>query len=400
MLKRLLLSTLLLPLLLLASCSRGPETPASSRTLLVYLCADGASSISSYLSKNIDDIAAHWDSSFPGRVVIYYDAHGDVPRLIDLQPLSDGTYARRVVKEYEEQNSVDVSTFLRVISDMKDLYPAESYALVWGSHADAWVPGEGFYHDIDGGRSARRLAAEGPFTGWRQSRSFGIDGTSRMNVEQIADALRRAFPDGLDYLLWDACYMSSIEVLYALRGTVRYILASCTETPIAGYPYGRMLPYLWAEGSDLPASLSRLCDLYADHFNSLARSFGSIALLDMSAIDPLFDSCRRVLAGRLSEVQALPVDAVYRYPLVDYNRAIFYDLGDYIRRLSLTPDDYAAFQSALSAFVLRKACINPFSTSGDIPADCFSGINVFVPCDEWEYGDYYDTLSWNGVYEE
>ena len=394
------------------SCVDDPEPPLKARTLMMYMFDDGGGSISSYFEKNVEDVVSHWSDDYGGNVVIYLDPSGGAPRLIDVRPDGEGGFAQRVVREYEEMNSASAETFAQVVADMKELYPAESYGLIWGAHADAWISKDGFYHDMEGGR-ALRMSLDDNLSAvrWESARSFGIDGSDHMDVADMAEALGRAFPEGLDFLLWDACFMSSAEVLYELRGMVRYVVASCTETPIAGYPYGEMLPYLWGTGTSLAGGLSRLCDIYKAYYEGKDGSFGTVALLDLDGMDGLLEACRSIVGGRLDEVRRLSKDAVYRYPLVDYSRQVFYDLGDYMRVMGLErPADgqdeqqaaaaYARFEQALGEVVLHKAKVDPFRTSGDIPDDCFSGINVFVPCDAWDYGDYYDTLSWNAVYDK
>ena len=389
-----------LSVLALVSCSSEPETPRKMRTLMMYMFDDGGGDISFYFRQNVEDVVGHWSDDYGGDLVIYLDPSGGVPQLIGVEPDGEGSFTQRVIKEYEEMNSASVETFVRVVEDMKSLYPAKSYGLIWGAHADAWVSKHGFSYDVDGGRAVRMRPDDNlASVPWRLARSFGIDGSDHMDVADMAEALGRAFPEGLDFLLWDACFMSSAEVLYELRGVVRYVVASCTETPIAGYPYGKMLPYLWGTDVSLPSGLSRLCDIYGEHYGDMVNSFGTVALLDLSGMDALFEACRSLLGGRLDEVKALGVDDVYRYPLVDYSRRIFYDLGDFLRRMDGSGDAYARFEQALGQVVLNKACVNPFYGKGDIPADCFSGINVFVPCAAWDYGDYYDTLSWNAVYD-
>ena len=45
------------------------------------------------------------------------------------------------------------------------------------------------------------------------------------------DDLAKGLPDDLfDFILFDACYMASVECTYELRNKAEYILASPTET--------------------------------------------------------------------------------------------------------------------------------------------------------------------------
>lgn len=393
--------TWLLLLLVFVSCTKESEDPCKSRTLMMYMFADDGGSISSSLKKNIEDVVDNWSDTYDGNVVIYLDPTSGNPQLIGVRSDGKGGFTREIIKEYEEMDSTDPETFVQVVNEMKTLYPAESYGLVWGSHADAWVSQHGFSYDVEGGRVRRSVLADGlSSVNWVHSRSFGVDGGNHMDVADMAEALDRAFPEGLDFLLWDACYMSSIEVLYALRDEVRYVVASCTETPIAGYPYGDILPYLWGKGEQLVDGLKRVCDLYHEHYAAMSSSFGTATLVNMAGMDAFYAVCGDVLSGRLDEVSTLRKDEVYRYPLIDYTNPIFYDLGDYLVRMSRSDEEISRVKEALDDIVLYKICVNPFYNRGEIPADKFSGVNVFVPSAAWNYGNYYQTLSWFRVYGE
>ena len=138
-----------------ASCSDDPKTPVKARTLMMYMFSDDGGSISSYFKKNVEDVVSHWSDDWGGNVVIYLDPSGGNPQLIGVRSDGEGGFVQDVIKEYEEMNSASVETFVRVVDEMKELYPADSYGLIWGAHADAWVSGEGFYHDVTGWRAMR-----------------------------------------------------------------------------------------------------------------------------------------------------------------------------------------------------------------------------------------------------
>ena len=123
-------------------------------------------------------------------------------------------------------------------------------------------------------------------------------------------------------------------------------------------------------------------------------------VLAFVSMDAFYAVCGDVLSGRLDEVSTLRKDEVYRYPLIDYTNPIFYDLGDYLVRMSRSDEEISRVKDALDDIVLYKICVNPFYNRGEIPADKFSGVNVFVPSAAWNYGNYYQTLSWFRVYGE
>ena len=62
-----------------------------------------------------------------------------------------------------------------------------------------------------------------------------------MDISELAAAI-----DGsgvrFDYLLFDACFMSSVEALYDLRRAADYIVASPCEVMAHGFPYTTSTP--------------------------------------------------------------------------------------------------------------------------------------------------------------
>ena len=67
-----------------------------------------------------------------------------------------------------------------------------------------------------------------------------------MDISELAAAI-----DGsgvrFDYLLFDACFMSSVEALYDLRRAADYIVASPCEVMAHGFPYDTVIPSLFAD---------------------------------------------------------------------------------------------------------------------------------------------------------
>lgn len=51
-----------------------------------------------------------------------------------------------------------------------------------------------------------------------------------------------------EYILFDDCFMSSIEVAYDLRKITRHLIASPCEVMAYGYPYDLVMPYLFTDG--------------------------------------------------------------------------------------------------------------------------------------------------------
>ena len=62
-----------------------------------------------------------------------------------------------------------------------------------------------------------------------------------MDIRELAERLR---PFHYDFLVFNACFMSSIEVLYEMRNSFDYIVSSPTEVLATGFPYKEILPEL------------------------------------------------------------------------------------------------------------------------------------------------------------
>ena len=61
-----------------------------------------------------------------------------------------------------------------------------------------------------------------------------------MNISDLREALSVA--PHLDFILFDACFMQSVEVLYELKEYANYIIGSPTEIPAPGAPYQKVVP--------------------------------------------------------------------------------------------------------------------------------------------------------------
>ena len=60
---------------------------------------------------------------------------------------------------------------------------------------------------------------------------------------QLEKESRKKGPD-FDYILFDACLMSQVEVAYELRDTADYLILSPAEVMSAGFPYFKITKYL------------------------------------------------------------------------------------------------------------------------------------------------------------
>ena len=375
----------------LVSCEKDNVEPQKTRTLMVYLAGDN--NLSGHMQKNISSMMSAWKKSYNANIVIYFDAPNAAPELYTFR-FNGKEVEKQVLKTYEEMDSADPEVLKEVLNEMQDLYPSDSYGLILGSHASGWIPSGG------SGRSSRMLYAEPVLT-----RSFGTDytGPNEMDTRDMAKAIPFN-KENLEFILFDACLMSSIEVLYDLRDKAKYVIASPAELPAPGFPYARVMPYFWGKGTNLEKDLVKVCDEFWDYYNTYnaTNRFGTIALIKMDGMEHLFDLTREILQGKKDYVADIYQKAVYCYPMVEYSKYDrFFDLGEYMKYMTEGREGlYKEYRDFLdNQVVIYKNVTNPFYYIS-IPEEKFSGIATYIPLSIWptETNAYWG-FSWSGVYD-
>ena len=367
-------------MVLLAACNKTETVyPEGDRTVLLYLAGDNDLSGDGYnnlrsLCKGMKGVA--------GRVVIYFDPAGSAPCLMTIKgsdsPVLD------TVAFYEEEDSADPAVLQRVIGEMKLRYPSDSYGLILWSHGTGWFP-EGY--SFPGTISSRR--ADAPYI---PTKYFGRDdipgdGTGRSYME-IAD-LAAALTGHFDFIMFDACFMASVEVLYELRDKADYFVASPAEIITDGFPYQTAARYFWGGEEDLKQVCRAYYDYYANHPKGGNWRSGTLSLVKASELGALAQAAHQAVGS----VGESGVGSVWRYPLIATMPDVFYDLGDYVSVMG-SGDGKAAFEEQLARTVVYKVATRTFNGE-EIPSDRYSGLSCYIPQFRWQdMNDFYSTLEW------
>ncbi|MEG2339423.1 MAG: clostripain-related cysteine peptidase [Odoribacter sp.] len=365
-------------LMLFFSCSKDEDEPIPvDRTVLVYIAADNNLNSEGYTNiglmlKGMEQIE--------GRLVIYIDPVDDVPCLLTIK---GGRGCRLdTLRIYSEENSASPEVLARVIDETRDLYPASAYGLVLWSHGMGWLPSDYFFP----GAYSMSVRREMPRTKY-----FGEDqhtgGSSYAGKMKIGD-LAAALPEGFQFILFDACFMSSIEVLYELKDKTDYIIASPTEIISDGFPYDKVVPLMWGGEEDLKQMCREFYNYYNTHPLGGNYQSATIALVRTDGLKPLAGIVREVLSGKTNFVP------VWRYPLSRHELPnVFFDLGAYVHQMA-SKEQRAVFDQEMSrTLVYKAATVNLFGKP--IPADYFSGISTYIPLSQWaNMNQKYNVLSW------
>lgn len=319
----------------------------STRTVLVYMAADnslGAGS-NSFDKQNIDGMLEGCTEKTlnGGNLIVYVDAKDTIPFLLQITP-----QGKKELKGYpEHQNSVSVETMQEVMQDVKELFPSPSYGLMLWSHGSNWFP-----------------------SNMTTLRAFGQDQSNWMELSELKEAL----PDnGFDFIIFDACYMAGIEVMYELKDKAPYIMAAPTEILGSGFPYRRIISHLFAKTTDLKG----ICDEFYDYYANSSEPSATIALVETSKLDKLATATRDIIKDNFDKTESIQFSTLQRYYRSPYYG--MYDFDDYILRIA-PEEQYASFQAVLNEAVIYKKNTPSFlpGYSGGYHITHYSGLSSFV----------------------
>ena len=389
--------------IVLAACSNEiPEQqPAkrSGRTVLAYLVSNNkAGSLDTYLRDNVIDMYTALGNmkesctllvfyrpytgdaplSKPTLMSFYADGRGNINNVAALtgsELTFDAVCRIAQKKEYtmNSQIATDPAVMEEVFTDMQTVAPSDSYGLILGSHASGWMKGTSV-----------------------PTKAFGDDDGYNIDIPDLADVLKNSFSEKLDFVLFDACMMGTAEVGYELRETTSYCIASVMETPVYGFPYDQILPYLYSENVDYSA----VCHEFIS-FNKTKDVWGTCAVMDCSQMENLASAVKAKLSEWEDALFSVSMRNVQQYGVNNY-KYFSYDVLDFFRELGgksgVAETDLneviASIQTVLNEAVIAKECIpNPSNSSFRVDGTRFCGIGMYIPK---EVNDYVpDNISWN-----
>ena len=362
---------LTMALLLLCGCVKEEDSqvaPVAGRTVLVYFAADNN------LNSSVEgDMAAREEGLLHtdmhnGNLLVYVDKKGQSPQLLRLVQEGDSV-RRELIEEYVIDHASATAERLRqVLQQVTDTYPSDRYGLVLWSHGTAWLPAD--YKNY--------------------LRSFGTDtGNHAMRVDDLTTALADYH---FDFLLFDACYMASLEVAYALRHNTDYLIASPTELLTDGFPYQLFMQDLFMPEADVVHIATQFYTYYQS-------SYGTISVTKTAELADLATACRAIFQGKSEEeLFAVPVQELQIMEYLTGNVHALYDCADYVRQLA-TDAQYAEFQSCMDRAVIYKATTPKsayaYAFGTYLPINRFSGLSIYVPQAALaELNSWYQQLDW------
>lgn len=381
---------------LLAGCEKNddpaPPTPlVGSRTVLVYIVADKNGLDENYNNQNfatqdVEEMMEGMKSVDASlyNLLVYLD-NNTTPVLFRINRGANGAVNKEIIKEYDEQVSTDTSVMTEVLKRAFNDYPADSYGLVYWSHCDGWIP----------------YPLETPNTRW-VGQDRGDGGDNRMNISGLLSVLDSA--PHLDFIMFDACFMMSIEVAYELRKHADYYIGSPTENPGPGAPYDRIVPLMFRQDAAV-AMTSEYFNAYFELYNggvgmTNANWTGgtSIAALKTAGLENLASVTKQVLQNStgISELRS----GTFDYDKRSSSHVGYYDMADMMRLLT-DGASYSAWKQAFDGVVgfWNTTPLNYSQFAGMFSMEGANGVTHYIPSASNSYNDRaaraaYRTTSW------
>lgn len=368
------------------------------RLLLMYMPWSG--NLTRYFEQNISDMEEVVAAGRLGddRILVYFMPSGERAELFELCH-DNGACIRLPHGSYDPAPVFTTSEGIAsILSTAARIAPARRHAMTIGCHGMAWLPVAGAaYRSASGGASAQRekeyweYAAEGkPLTRW-----FG--GTSdryRTDISTLAAGIAGA---GLhmEYILFDDCYMASVEVAYELRAATDRLIGSTCEIMAYGFPYARMGQYLVGE-----VDYEGICDAFYDFYMNYRDPYGTISVTHSSELEALADVMSRINARYPAPLDDAELNGLQQ--LDGYWPVRFFDMGDYVRHLCRDAALLAEFEQQLERAVpsrYRRHTPQYYSmTSGVNEIRTFSGITTSDPSVSLSTQSKTDTSWWTATH--
>lgn len=339
------------------------------RAVLIYMAADNNLSIDSY--KNIQEIKeGALDNLYNGKLLVYQDSKNREPRLLEVYQ-ENNVIKEKVKRTYPDQNSASGEVLSMVVKDAFSLYQTKSKGLMLWSHGTSWLPAQ------------KSL--------W--TRSFGLDGKDEMELSE----LKKALPDsGFDFIIFDACLMSSVEVVYELKDKADYIVASPNEIFSSGFPYKLIIEDLFSREAT-EKYLESICNTFysfyandADYANS-----ASVSLIKTAGLDELSLLCNRLVKNGVRTVDLPNTQAMFHLKLTE--KPILYDFSDFYSQL-MTESEKIEMNTLLRDIIIwTRSTPRIYSSSllRTFKVDRYSGLSSYIPQEDTpQLNAWYYNLDW------
>ncbi len=399
------------------SCSNGdspdgPDVPVTPVGQTVFMFFPWSNNLLSDFRRTVEDMqTVVTQRSMKGERIMVFMATSEREAVLFELKKQNGRCLTDTLRRYSDRPFTSRQWLTSLFSEVMTLAPASRYGMVVGCHGLAWVPVQGqrnapkrlgsqekideednLYKEekIDKeGDDLMHFEVQGPVT------TRFIGGTypeTQIETTDLADAMADA---GLhtEYILFDACYMSSVEVAYELKDVTHYLIASPTEVISYGFPYITMGKHLLGT-----PNYKGIVDSFISFYSSYNLPYGTVAVTDCTQLDALAAIAQQINAAATEQINAATAEPTNGasggklntarsgknvpngVQIMDgYSPTLFYDLGHLMSLKDAGTVLTAAFAEQLDKTVPYKGHTGQYFTAlKDAPVDIkhYSGLNT------------------------
>ena len=335
---------------------------ATEQTVIFFM--PWSTNMTPYFEQNIIDFETAIKDGLlrKERIIVCIASTTQRANVIELRQ-EQGQCVRDTLKFYSQPDFTKRENITTMLNDVRAIAPARRYSLIIGCHGMGWLPSS-----KSRARSQYHFGLDNvPLTRW----FGGFTSEYQIETTTLADAIKEAGMR-MDYIMFDDCYMSSVEVAYDLKDVTDYLIGSPTEIMIYGFPYHLCARYLVGT-----VNYAALCQTFYDFYSHYTTPCGTIAVTDCRELDVLAHIVRDINLTQefdyalLADVQRMD----------GYIPTLFYDLGDYIAHLCTDKNLLDAFNHQLDVTIPYKAHTAQYYSASNGLNDIrvYSGITTSAP---------------------
>lgn len=367
---------------LVSSCHRDDKPYEGEYEDVFIYYSLGYNNLSTYLDSNLKDLCSGILPARSREKAIVAFCHstassGDYsspnPPVLIRIAREEGKAVLDTIKVYTEVEIASTAECLNsVLNDIRLLLPSKKYGMLLSSHGTGWIPEK--YSEKSSTKS---------FGG-----DFGANGKSvaEIDIREMADA----FPMKMEYIIFDACLMGGIEVVWEFKDVCKKIICSPTEILAQGMRYKN---FSWKLFSGDKPDLQAICEEYIDFYRAQEGQMqsASISLIDCSRLDRLGEVYAGIVQNNRSGFRSIRRDRVQKYFYNSHNW--YYDLRDIALEAGASSSEMSLLDSALEESVIYHAETESFF---GVRLENCSGLSMYIPDPSRPVlNSYYKTLAWN-----
>ena len=377
--KKLTSLLILLATLFIVSCHDDVPAPypipqgLPDKTIFVYMPWSAARnneerSLYNNFLQNIKDIEAAIEAEKGlgrNKLMVFIATSANSAVLMEVKYAANGTCQHDTLQRYEQHNMPAYTTtngLASIFNEVKAQAKAKQYALIVGCHGTGWLFSEG--------KSRARTRYFG-----------GSDHYFQTNIPTLAAAIEQA-KMRMQFVMFDDCYMSNIEVAYEMRHATNYLIGCCSEILAYGMPYKNIWKYLIQQKPNYQAVVNEFHKFYSNY----QWPYGNIGVTDCSKVDEVVARMKTINAAAANKANLIDWEDVQR--LDGYEKTIFFDMGDYVNKICTTPETQVLardLHTALAQLVPYKSTTPYIYTAlgelnyNTIRVNAYSGITISDP---------------------